>query len=55
MGGLSCGYDGHPDIMEASVGELLCLDESCYNDILELKKSFLVIRDKLKQGHFIED
>ena len=55
FGGLSCGYLGHQDIMQDSVGELLCLDEGCYTDILELKKSFLLIRDKLKQGSWIEE
>ena len=55
FGGLSCGYLGHQDIMQDSVGELLCLGEGCYTDILELKKSFLLIRDKLKQGSWIEE
>lgn len=55
FGGLSCGYKDHAKIMQDSVGELLCLSEDHYANIVDLKKSFLIIRDKLKQGAWIEE
>ena len=55
MGGLSCGWRHHDDIMCDVVSEVLGLEESFYKDVLTLKDKFKEIRDRLKSGHWIED
>ena len=55
LGGLSCGYRNHRGIIEEVISEMLGLPESEYKDRDNLKKEFLLRRDRLKVGHWIED
>ena len=55
LGGLSSGYRNHCSVIEAVISEMLGLPESEYKDKETLKKEFLLRRDRLKAGHWIED
>ena len=55
LGGLSCGWNQHQDLMADTVSELLALEEAEYVDAANIKKRFLEIRDKLKSGRWIEN
>ena len=55
LGGLSCGYKNHCGIIESVISEMLRLPESEYEQKDNLKREFLLRRDRLKAGQWIED